>query len=282
MNSYLNKIEKLAYFYILRSSGKLCLPDFLGIGAAKAGTTWMYENLRLHPEIFVSTPKELNYFNQNFNKSLRSYTNYFKAGSNKVKGDITPGYATLSKNRIRFIKKVMPEVKLILIMRNPIEQQWAHAYHDLVKVCNVDVDDVSNEEFKEYFHKSAFFIRGGYSGLLDRWLSIFSADQFHIGYYDDIKYRPQEFLNSVFEFIRVQTISNWDEYLVKDVIIPPAGQKYASNDPGRGVKEKNHTNSFDLIPQFCKDTLKEMYSSDIDELSKRYGGSIIEEWKQIL
>ncbi len=53
------RLDKLLYENQVRSAKKLCLPDFLGIGFPKAGTTWLYENLRAHPDIFVSHSKEL-------------------------------------------------------------------------------------------------------------------------------------------------------------------------------------------------------------------------------
>ncbi len=59
-------LENPLYFNGLLASKTLCLPHFLGIGAQKAGTTWLHENLQCHPEIFLPEPKELHHFDWNY------------------------------------------------------------------------------------------------------------------------------------------------------------------------------------------------------------------------
>lgn len=119
--------DKWLYSTGILSGKTLCLPDFLGIGTQKAGTTWLRLNLLAHPEVFCSTVRtggqwELHYFNNNFCKSLRFYSRFFEPGRDKVKGDITPNYCIIPRGRIRFIRRIMPDVKLIFLMRNPIDR----------------------------------------------------------------------------------------------------------------------------------------------------------------
>ena len=75
--------------------------DFIGIGAAKAGSTWVADNLRRHPDIFIPKKKELNYFcktelatrvpNYRYKKPLSWYHAFFTdAGPGQVKGEISP------------------------------------------------------------------------------------------------------------------------------------------------------------------------------------------------
>ena len=79
------RIEKWWYSTWPGAADRLPLPDFLGIGAQKAGTTWLWENLRRHPEIFVPDKKELHYFDNKFDQSLRYYTRRFEAARGRVR-----------------------------------------------------------------------------------------------------------------------------------------------------------------------------------------------------
>ena len=140
----------------------LRLPDFLGIGAQKSGTSWLYENLKLHPEIYVSEQKELHYFDKKLNDSLFSYSGNFKNGLGKVKGEITPAYSILQIEKICLIKKLMPRVKLILLLRNPIERAWSHALMDLIVRPHRPYEEVEKEEFIKHFNAEYAINRGDY------------------------------------------------------------------------------------------------------------------------
>jgi len=125
-------LGKRIYELSLRSTDHLCLPDFICIGAQKAGTAWLYENLRVHPDIYMSKKKELHFFDINFYRSLGFYSSWFEEGADKMKGEITPAYSNLPKRRIVFIRKIMPNLKLILILRNPIDRAWSAARMGLI------------------------------------------------------------------------------------------------------------------------------------------------------
>ena len=126
------RLEHWAYRQGLLSPRALSLPHFLGIGAVKAGTTWLYRNLRCHPELYLPHPKEVHYFDQRFDRGLRFYAGKFEDGRARVRGEITPAYSALPPDRIRFIRSVMPDLKLIFLMRNPVDRAWSHALMDLV------------------------------------------------------------------------------------------------------------------------------------------------------
>lgn len=56
---------------------RLSMPNFLGIGTQKAGTSWLYENLKQPPQIYLTEQKELHYFDKKINDSLFSYSRHF-------------------------------------------------------------------------------------------------------------------------------------------------------------------------------------------------------------
>ena len=71
-------VERALYRYGLLSPARVPFPDFLGIGAQKAGTTWLHENLRRHPELFLPEEKELHYFDRQWVRPLRHYSAAFR------------------------------------------------------------------------------------------------------------------------------------------------------------------------------------------------------------
>ena len=102
------RLEKPLYTQGILSARRSWLPDFFCIGAMKAGTTWLYENLRCHPDIYLPDRKEDYFFSYEFyNQSLRHYSRRFAQGAGRVKGEVTPGYGILGIDRIRFIFRLL-------------------------------------------------------------------------------------------------------------------------------------------------------------------------------
>jgi hypothetical protein len=67
------------------------LPNFILIGAPRAGTTWIAKNLEAHPDIFIPRKKELHFFDYQYSDGLESYASYFRdAGDAKAIGEATP------------------------------------------------------------------------------------------------------------------------------------------------------------------------------------------------
>src|SRR3989344_4219959 len=113
--------------------------DFICIGPERSGTTWLYQCLKEHPEICVSEPKEVNFFNSsqsfwrkdligqtNYTKGLEWYKQHFNHCLNKkIIGEFTPIYLHSPEVPER-IHKHFPDVKLIAILRNPIERLYSH------------------------------------------------------------------------------------------------------------------------------------------------------------
>jgi hypothetical protein len=106
-------------------------PSFLGIGAQKAATTWLYEMLSLHPDIaFAQRPrkslKEVHFWDGvNYHKGLDWYLSLFSKG--KFRGEITPRYALLASDTIREIYRLNPALRILYTLRNPIERAWSAA-----------------------------------------------------------------------------------------------------------------------------------------------------------
>ena len=261
-------LEKCLYRYRVFNSQTLVLPDFLGIGAMKSGTTWLYENLRSHPGIYVPEKKELYYFSLRFNRySLNAYAAQFKPGEHQVKGDITPGYSILPVKRINFIRTVMPDVKLIFLMRNPIHRAWSEAYMNLVEKPGKQMRDVPAEEFLAYCESPACRQRSDYAAIIDRWLSVFPAEQFFSAFLDEVEESPREVLLRLFGFLGIDTCISWKHFPWNKWILPI----YERNQMVyRGNIVDRPTASEDLLPTAVREPLMDMYADQLAVLQRRF------------
>jgi hypothetical protein len=228
--------EQWLYGLGLGGARQLPLPDFLGIGAQKAGTTWLHENLQCHPDLYLPADKELHFFDVRYHKSLSYYTAFFEAGRGKVKGEITPRYGTLPINRIRYIRAIAPNLRLILLIRNPIDRAWSQAVIDLVTRTKRKLKDVPELEFYNHFRSDGSMHRGDYRRIVGNWLRVFPRDQVYIGFFEDIARRPQQLLTEVFTHIGVAPPTDWSTYPCTQVIhkgqeltVPPRYRQFLRN-----------------------------------------------------
>ena len=119
------------------------LPDFICIGVQRAGTTWLYECLKEHPEVFVPETKELHFFNDNYEKGIEFYSQYFEEADsvNQVIGELTPNYYH-DIQALQRISQKLPNVKVILILREPIARAYSHYQLSLTNQCkNMTFDE---------------------------------------------------------------------------------------------------------------------------------------------
>jgi len=107
------------------------LPDFLIIGAPRAGTTALFRALEAHPQVFVSRRKELNFFSaRDFDESgIVGYSKHFAAAADgQIAGEASPVYMSSLEAPAR-MGAVVPDAKLIAILRHPVDRAWSHYWY---------------------------------------------------------------------------------------------------------------------------------------------------------
>jgi Sulfotransferase domain len=185
-------------------------PDFLIITPPKTGSHWLAANFSAHPEIYVPAVKEVKYFSS-FHKwfDLAWYYEQFRPGLGRLKGEASPTYSFLPVERIRWIHELMPTVKLIFLMREPMSRAWSHAKHNFrfressFGSCAMEFDAVPAEQWCENFVSDWPYASGDYLGQLERWLSVFPRRQIFVGFFESIRSRPQALLRDLFAFLGV-------------------------------------------------------------------------------
>ena len=168
-------------------------PDFLGIGAQKAGTSWLYENLKRHPDISFPAGKEVHFWDRRGDRAAAVWLDLFPAGEGRKQGEITPAYGILDSEAIREIGELCPAIRLFYSVRNPIERAWSAALMVLER-AKMTLDATSERWFINHFASDASRRRGDAALCLATWRSVFPAGQLHAILFDDIVQSPHDTL----------------------------------------------------------------------------------------
>jgi hypothetical protein len=111
------------------------LPHFLIIGAQKAGTTFLYDELVKHPQILGAMTKEVHFFDSNYHKGTAWYRSFFPtpatlAARQAITGEASPSYL-VHPHAARRVQALTPNVKLIVLLRDPVARAYSHYHHEV-------------------------------------------------------------------------------------------------------------------------------------------------------
>lgn len=153
----------------------MTLPDFLGIGAPRAGTTWLNTLLASHPDVYTPTVRdEINFFDHYYARGLGWYEGLFpkadQADRYRAIGEVTPQYLECEECPER-IRATIPEARLIVMLRHPVTRAYSQ-YGLYVQRRNYGG---SFEQFLEYKPRS--LERGYYSRYVKRYLRLFDRSR---------------------------------------------------------------------------------------------------------
>ncbi len=196
-------------------------PHFLIIGAQKCGTNSLYNYLVQHPLVAPSLQHEIHYFDLNFDKDLKWYQSQFtELESGMITGESSPYYLFHPLVAKRVFDKY-PQIKLIILLRNPAERAISHYYHEVrlryesfslkEAIANEktrlqgEVDKIiQTGKYYSFNHQHyTYRARGIYIEQLQNWMSIFPKEQFLILKSEDLFSHPQETMNKVFQFLEL-------------------------------------------------------------------------------
>lgn len=241
----------------------LPLPHILGIGATKAGTTWLYRVLDAHPDVYFPRHKEQHYFDRHYDATLMLYASRYWRGRGTIRADITPAYSVLPPDRIRFVRTIMPDARVIFIMRDPIARTWSEAMHILLRKGDYAgpnkrrLEDVPRQEILDMLNAEELRLRSDYERILDNWLSVFPREQVYITFFERISTEPEQLLREVCEHAGINPDIDWS---------------------GVPVRQKFNTNPSTTIPAEPLALLHERYDPMIERLAERFGAPV-EAWR---
>jgi hypothetical protein len=216
----------------------MTLPNFLIIGAMKAGTTALYTYLEQHSQVYMSPVKEPNFFafegekmtfrapqdqegiNRTSVTDIEAYRALFEGVSNETAiGEASHWYLYSPKASER-IRHHIPDVRLITILRDPVERaysQWLHFVRDNREPITdfARALEAEDERIRNNWAFGRYASRGFYHAQLKRYFDVFDRNQIKVYLYEDLSADPVGVLQDVFEFLGV------DEAFAPDVSVKP-------------------------------------------------------------
>ncbi len=216
----------------------MILPNFLIIGAAKAGTTALHNYLQQHPQIYLTPDKETNFFafegididfqgigDEALKKfsitDLATYQKQFIAVTNESAiGEACPLYLYHSESAKK-IYHYIPNCRLIIILRNPIDRAYANYLHlirdgreplqDFNQALELEPQRIANN-WEWFWH---YIQVGYYSRQIKRYYDLFKRQKIAIYLYEDLTASPINLLQDIFRFLEV------DNNFIPDFSIRP-------------------------------------------------------------
>ena len=203
------------------------LPDFLIVGAMKAGTTSLFGCLAGHPDCCASYSKEVHYFDRNFHRGESWYRMHFPRWPSRR--TVTSGHRTLCFESSPYymfeprvparVRRELPKVKLVFLLRNPVDRAYSHYQHCVVRgreslpfEAAIDVEtqrlkgEVARLMDDESYHSPAhqhfsYLQRGLYADQIVRWQQHFPRENLLVVQAEQLFRNPQQMLARTLAFL---------------------------------------------------------------------------------
>ncbi|MCK0509204.1 sulfotransferase domain-containing protein [Aromatoleum anaerobium] len=184
-------------------------PDFIIIGAAKAGTTSLYHYLARHPNIFMSEPKEPTYFarDERYRKGEIWYLSLFNdAKPHQLCGEASTNYTNwpLYPATVARMAELAPDAKLIYILRHPVDRTYSHYIQLIQNIRTDDPDYKFNKTFEEHIAGDDSVIQSSnYMLQINQYLTRFTCNQMLFLVFEDFVRDPRTSLIHVADFLGI-------------------------------------------------------------------------------
>jgi hypothetical protein len=192
------------------ASSEVRRPSFICVGAGKAGTTWLWEVLRRHPDVFLPDVKEIHYFNDiayegsdvrnpNFRRPVQWYLRFFApARPGQVCGEISPSYLW-SATAPDAIHAFHPDMRILVMLRDPVDRLFSSYLFGQQK------GEIGRISFEEALRTVDYLLaRAPCSGAIGRYLELFGRDRVKVVFHEELVADPEAVLLDVERFIGVR------------------------------------------------------------------------------
>ncbi len=241
----------------------MILPNFFVIGAQKCGTTALYMALKEHPEINMSSVKEPRYFafannppnfqgpgsehfNSNVIRQITDYSQLFNQTDNfPARGEASPIYLSSYQpgETARQIHNLIPDARLIAIIRQPAERAWsAYLHHrrfgfEPLKSFRKALDQENLRKSMNWYPGWRYLQNGLYAENLKPYFELFDREQIRVYFYEDWNNKPAEVITDIFNFLEVDSNYKSNIQLRHNVSLVPRNrwlQNYLENRKTQG------------------------------------------------
>jgi len=187
-------------------------------------------------------------------RTLDKYSRLFAPAGGLTCGEITPAYSILEEFEVRRIRAVYPHLKILILLRNPVERSWSHAKMELLMRRNRPIGSVGESELETFlFGNEAVFRRSSYRSILKNWIGAFGQDQVRVDIFEDLRSSEDGVVAGILGFLGVdKSVSS-----IPDM----GGSRFKGVEGG--------------IPNRFRDMLKKRHVEDINAVADLTGRSDI-------
>jgi hypothetical protein len=240
------------------SRGRL-LPDFVIIGAAKAGTTSLFGKLSEHPFVVPASVKEVHYFDYHYYRGEDWYRRHFPTSMQRaafaaehgmpfMTGEASPSYIAHDFAPLRIAGRI-PDVKIVVSLRNPVDRAYSQfqmrrrdgdePLESFAEAVAAEGGRLAGElarakADRRYISQAladwSYLKRGRYAEQLERWFALFAREQLHVLTLEDLSSDPQGTLDGVHEFLGLP-IHHYERFERLNWIRGSMQQSTAAYDP---------------------------------------------------
>lgn len=247
-------------------------PDFLVLGAQKAGTTTLYDLLMRHPDTQSARTKEISYFDRFYSYGDAWYRSNFPKGS-ALTGEATPCYLYVDAARARIAQDLPQSTRFIVILRNPVDRAISHYFHerrlgyetlDLEGAFAAEPTRINAEASqllgRPYENRSkgqsfSYINRGLYARQLEAWFSAFPRKNFYVETSDRFFADPDAVMEEVFSHLGLSPVQ-----------LPPTRPRNVGVYAGK-------------VPDRVYDQLRSRFAEPNAELAKLLGRELPWQWR---
>jgi hypothetical protein len=228
------------------------LPNFLVIGAMKAGTSSLHHYLRSHPQIFMSQTKELNFFTKerNSNRGLEWYESHFADADGALAiGETSPSYSKYPEYGPvpELIAKVLPDVRLIYLIRHPVERMRSHYIHWVLKGTEDEPIERALLADPRYLSSSLYALQ------IEQYLKHFNREQLLIICSESLRNDRSRTMSRVCEFLGVDPSAPVTESIEE---FHRSAEKW---DNRRLARRMRRTRVYEIAARAAPESIKKSY-----------------------
>jgi hypothetical protein len=223
-------------------------PDFLIIGPQRTGTTWLHQILRKHPEVLLADPKELFFFSRLKDRShprfesaeldwyldhfrdpwprwlykqARSLSRFGTFYRPRIRGEATASYAAMDRDLVEEIAILRPDVKVLMMVRNPVERAWSHAKKDLSRNRGREAGAITDAEWQSFFRDPYQRRCADYEANIANWSACLGRERVFLGTFEEVQENPSALLGRVTRFLGVSDDARFvDPELLRSQVNP--------------------------------------------------------------
>jgi hypothetical protein len=203
-----------------------CRPNFLLVGAMKAGTTSIMRYLASHPDVYVPPGKEVHFFDreERWRRGIDWYYEQFDgAGTQRAIGEGSPGYMLFPDVAAR-MASVVPDARLIAILRDPVDRAHSHYLHARRRGTERrPFAEIVDEELelsrprtlplaREALERHHYVVRGLYLEQLENLCAHYPRDSLHVLLVEDLEREPRRAFRELCRFLEI------DDAVVPDIV----------------------------------------------------------------